>query len=48
MAQAGSRYPDGKVPNCNWNDDTFCVDWAAVGNRNANFAIARQCVDERV
>jgi hypothetical protein len=30
----GSRYADGNVPNANWNDGEFNVNWNNVDNRN--------------
>lgn len=30
----GSRNSDGNVPNANWNDDKFRVNWNNTDNRN--------------
>ena len=30
----GSRNTDGNVPNANWNDDNFKVNWNYSNNRN--------------
>ena len=32
----GSRNSDGNVPNANWNDDKFQVNWNNADNRNDN------------
>ena len=32
----GSRNSDGNVPNTNWNDSKFHVNWYNTDNRNAN------------
>ena len=32
----GSRNSDGNVPNANWNDSKFQVNWYNTDNRNAN------------
>lgn len=32
----GSRNSDGNVPNANWNDDKFKVNWNNPGNQNDN------------
>ena len=33
---SGSRNSDGNVPNCNWNDGKFYVNWYNADNRNSN------------
>ncbi len=32
--ELGSRNRDGNVPNANWNDDKFKVNWNYHDNRN--------------
>ena len=32
----GSRYADGNVPNANWNDGKFYVNWYNADNSNSN------------
>ncbi len=32
----GSRNVDGNVPNANWNDDKFRVNWNNPSNTNTN------------
>jgi hypothetical protein len=34
--EIGSRNADGNVPNANWNDSKFKVDWNYHNNQNPN------------
>lgn len=36
QTKAGSRNSDGNVPNVNWNDDKFHVNWYNPDNSNDN------------
>jgi len=42
----GSRNSDGNVPNANWNDGKFNVNWYNPDNRNSNLR-ARVAVSPR-
>ena len=36
LDKSGSRDSDGNVPNANWNDDKFRVNWNYSNNHNDN------------
>ena len=42
----GSRNSDGNVPNANWNDGKFYVNWYNADNSNSNLR-AREEVSRR-
>jgi len=43
----GSRYSDGDVPNANWNDGKFRVNWYNTDNRNDNLRSREEVSHQR-